>query len=507
MYRSVRSHRPLIFGCTVLFLLAVLGHVWFFRPSLHNMSWLSRADIGRERSAQRQQKFDDPSSPLFSDDDRFITYLPHSGLHNQRIALINAAVLAYALNRTLILPEMNMGRATYWRPYDELAGRLDVCTKQPRVETEQSVYCHEYRDYVPVPVDAIFDLRPMHALGIRTIQRHSMRADYFERYWDISSKQMDYYTYKIDDTVRYSYQIHDTPDDNINLWRFEKRLELQELESHSDKPFLLFGSLFGSQRLALTRQDLKDVREYLKQEMGVTHPSVHMYAASIVQQLGGENHYSSVHLRQGDGAFKKMAVQTMDRIRSKLVQTASENSTLINASIDQLEATSNTRERLRRCVASQANVVHPRLRLIYMATDAKNPREKFHDLFSEFLCLFTLNDFPDIVQFVTQASDAPHGRGSLLLPLVDAEVAARADFFVGTPRSTMSGYIQQRNKKFQASTWKFTKSSSLFPRHENSSLYLNYLFFFHFFLADNIYPIPLSPPHFSCHPARQCITK
>ena len=38
--------------------------------------------------------------------EKYITYLPHSGLHNQRIALENAVFMAWALNRTLILPPL-----------------------------------------------------------------------------------------------------------------------------------------------------------------------------------------------------------------------------------------------------------------------------------------------------------------------------------------------------------------------------------------------------------------
>src|SRR5258708_16595107 len=34
----------------------------------------------------------------------YLTYLPHSGFHNQRISLENAFVLAALLNRTLIVP-------------------------------------------------------------------------------------------------------------------------------------------------------------------------------------------------------------------------------------------------------------------------------------------------------------------------------------------------------------------------------------------------------------------
>ncbi|KAI7872354.1 hypothetical protein BDF14DRAFT_490307 [Spinellus fusiger] len=46
---------------------------------------------------------------------KYISYLPHSGFHNQIISLINALVLAKALNLTLIMPELNIGWANHWR--------------------------------------------------------------------------------------------------------------------------------------------------------------------------------------------------------------------------------------------------------------------------------------------------------------------------------------------------------------------------------------------------------
>lgn len=40
--------------------------------------------------------------------DLYLTYLPHSGFHNQRISLENAFVLAVLLNRTLIIPPVRL---------------------------------------------------------------------------------------------------------------------------------------------------------------------------------------------------------------------------------------------------------------------------------------------------------------------------------------------------------------------------------------------------------------
>ena len=61
----------------------------FFSPIEHN----KKIDV-----------LNDSSRLHFEPNEKFITYLPHSGFHNQRISLENAIFLSYYLNRTLILP-------------------------------------------------------------------------------------------------------------------------------------------------------------------------------------------------------------------------------------------------------------------------------------------------------------------------------------------------------------------------------------------------------------------
>src|SRR6266498_1987801 len=60
-------------------------------------------------------------------EEKFLTYLPHSGFHNQRISFENSIFLAYFLNRTLILPPIlffNGLRHIYDADSDTLYSRL-----------------------------------------------------------------------------------------------------------------------------------------------------------------------------------------------------------------------------------------------------------------------------------------------------------------------------------------------------------------------------------------------
>lgn len=53
---------------------------------------------------------EEPTSPLPSPfPELYLAYLPHSGFHNQRIALENALLLAQLLNRTLLVPDARLG--------------------------------------------------------------------------------------------------------------------------------------------------------------------------------------------------------------------------------------------------------------------------------------------------------------------------------------------------------------------------------------------------------------
>ncbi|GAA5922041.1 uncharacterized protein JCM15063_003168 [Sporobolomyces koalae] len=62
-----------------------------------------------------------PQPNLTEDDVRYIGYLPHSGYHNQRVALQNALLLGKLLNRTVLIPPIWIGWPVATEPYDVLA--------------------------------------------------------------------------------------------------------------------------------------------------------------------------------------------------------------------------------------------------------------------------------------------------------------------------------------------------------------------------------------------------
>ncbi|GAN08248.1 conserved hypothetical protein [Mucor ambiguus] len=404
----------------------------------------------RSRAAKSQQNNDAThNSP------KYMTYLPHSGLHNQRISLINAMVIAHALNRTLLMPELNIGSATFWADANELAKQLELCptyVKQNK-EAGRRLRCHVYRKYNPLPVESIFDLSSAHALDIHTEQRSDMSRDYIHRH--ASTHQLNETVYSVQDPFRYSYQIHDH-DPNLYAFKHQdlndqylEHIDMNELRSRSET-YLVFGSLFGTSRLQLHEPEMLWLREYLHRTTGLNHPEITYSSQKIIQALG--DRYTSVHLRQGDGIFQKMATETIAQVESALLSNltmsyVSNNNSKSKQMVQRLKSTTSAQERLKQCRFAQGVLQDPQLEMIYLATDAANPQQEYPHMFDRYPCLFTLSDFYNAKILLQRKR---HDKmDSLLPPMIDAEIASHADLFIGTPKSTYSAYVRYRNQHYR----------------------------------------------------------
>ena len=130
--------------------------------------------------------------PPFSEDSEeahYISYNPHSGLHNQRIQLENALVLAQLLNRTLLLPALRLGQSIAWDRGKQLQEALEKGQKSIRKQNCSSVIrrrklandlalaigeddCTDYISYTDVTWDWLIDLRKRYADGrVRIVDR------------------------------------------------------------------------------------------------------------------------------------------------------------------------------------------------------------------------------------------------------------------------------------------------------------------------------------------------
>ncbi|KAI8982498.1 hypothetical protein BDB01DRAFT_792841 [Pilobolus umbonatus] len=419
-------------------------------------------------------KFENPvinkhESTQIDQPEKFITYTPHSGLNNQRIELINALVLAKALNRTLIMPIVNIGHAIIWKPSPLGEETLSKCPNNHK----KLRFCREFEKYVPVSTEFIFDLSGAHSSGIQTIQRTDMSMDYFKNTWAAEEDDI----YRLQDTVRYSYRIYDSVDNTQNIRTFRYRVNMEELRAREER-FIVFGSLHFTHRLAIDDAYLGSLREYLRREMGISHAIVTRQALTIISLLRGPDAFYGVHLRQADGFFAKSTQDTVETLKQTLrlpdldqyrynddlpteipvtnpLSDAEESQVAL---LNDIDTSSSYMELLTTCATFQTKDVHPRLRLIYMATDTIQPRITLQSLYEEFPCIFTLSDFPDVIEQTMQMHPMLTGNAAidqeltalgssingLLLPMIDAEITSHGRSFIGTKRSTFSQYINYR---------------------------------------------------------------
>lgn len=429
------------------------------------------------------------SNIVNSKEEKFITFLPHSGLHNQRIGLINAMILAKSLDRTLILPDMNIGNAIWWRPTPLADYRLSEC---PSIKQRSNPKCHDFTKYVPVSVESIFDLSAAHSAGIRTIQRSSMSQDYFKDVFNAQEEDI----YRIQDSDRYSYRIYDSKDNQESIRTFRYRIDMDDLRQRDEK-FMLFGSLHYTLRLAMQDPKLVWLANYLREETSISHPLVIKQALSVLPLLGGPDKFIGVHLRQGDGFFRKLMDETVNTLRATLEQSILEPGTIVEQQLIEVPTLSrpltadeenklialkqidevNPIDKiplLNKCVHWHSEDNHPRLRLIFMATDTRQPRTTLKELYDEFPCIFTLSDFPDVIESTLTMGPMLTGNkqideefvqlgsriSSLLLPMIDAEIASHGSSFIGTRKSTFSQYINHRYNRFQTMYHPTVPSSS-----------------------------------------------
>ncbi|KAI9317020.1 hypothetical protein BX666DRAFT_1941144 [Dichotomocladium elegans] len=469
----MRSIKFLLAGLFTVLILASLAYHFDLGRNWRNGRFQQQQQQERQQQGEQQIVVQPPSSGFMDDTspaaglrrtagsaEKYLTFYPHSGLHNQRLGLVNALVLARALNRTLLLPELNLGKGAHWAASPLLARRMGTCVDIPVPKRKGE--CYDYRRYIPLPASQVFDLAALDGLGIRWIERTDMHPSYLD---DAFSREE---IYALNDTTRFSYRIYDMRNNTRDLLQFEYRVDLEDLVLR-DEPLMVFGSLFSTFRLVLdNRPDLRWLRDYLSGELGFNNPTVLRQALDVAAKLGGPGAFASVHLRTGDGVFRVVMDDTMTRMRQTLQTLLSD--TAANApdhhqDVDRINALSSnsTRQqhngvpitsRLQECLLAQKHPqngkrrsTHPRLQMIFMATDAPEPRRTLPDLFDEFVCMFTLSDFQESIDQTILSSQR---YGVLFLPLIDAEIATYGEVFVGTPRSTFSKYIESRNRRFLA---------------------------------------------------------
>ncbi|KAF8551105.1 hypothetical protein OG21DRAFT_1445693 [Imleria badia] len=251
----------------------------------------------------------------------YLAYLPHSGLHNQRIALENALTLARLLNRTLLVPPARLGPKTlrYVRS-STLARMLRLSDKQQGqshcayipADIPPPDECMDYMAYTLVSWAWLVDLRPIEAQ--QTLVRASNgTATWIEERLGVRLNE----TLFLPDTEPYEYQFVDT---SAPVREGDKYLHIISIDTLAAAPqrLIQLGTLFGSSRLRLQKADNRRVRGETRRHMVFANAALTLAAERIGKVLGGT--YVGAHVRVGDGRFQKGARANVRVVWWKLVR-------------------------------------------------------------------------------------------------------------------------------------------------------------------------------------------
>ena len=251
----------------------------------------------------------------------YLAYMPHSGLHNQRIALENAITLAYLLNRTLLVPPARLGPKTLryvrsstlarmLRLSDKRKGRTH-CAYVP-ADIPQPDECVDYMTYTLVPWAWLVDLRPIEAQ--QTLIRVSNgTAAWIKENLGVRPNE----TLFLPDTEPYEFQYVDTP---APVRGGDKYLHTISIDTLSAEPQRLIhiGTLFGSSRLRLRKAENRRVRGETRRRMVFANTAMTLATKRIGEVLGGT--YVGAHVRVGDGRFQERARANVRAVWWKLVR-------------------------------------------------------------------------------------------------------------------------------------------------------------------------------------------
>ena len=464
--------------------------------SLHHQP-PSELSFGKNADSQRGT-FDSiisasPMSYYPTPDEGYLTWLPHSGFHNQRVSFENALILARLLNRTLIVPPMRLGKVIRHGEFDKLRRHitlstkigLEHCSHASALTSFTPHECIGHSEFTMLPWSFLIDFHTVSHI-VPVVERWDSSSAWLTRFLNVSRHETIY----IKDSRPYQHQIYD---DRTNKTprkpKYSERLDVEDLlDQYKTYRLLHFGSLFGTSRLRLRKPFSQQIRREVRERMVFANPLLLEIAQQISASLG-QLRYFGLHLRLGDGEFEvvgeanvrllwwslmtgplQFSVQEAQEIEAKAMNWSSRRLQewpappfpLISAGDI---ASSSSGDLMRRGIPpnpSTATLAHIPCRQplnhveapnnmtrmnyrIFIATDAQSPHTNPSLLlFQRTLpCLFFLSDFEALYLGAIQSLRNPDDGLLLepyLLPFVDSMVAAMGKAVIGTPHSTFSRF-------------------------------------------------------------------
>ncbi|TFY58406.1 hypothetical protein EVG20_g8164 [Dentipellis fragilis] len=419
----------------------------------------------------------------FRSNERYLSYLPHSGFHNQRIAFENALILSRLLNRTLLVPPVRLGNMPIqYMAFDMLYPSLAVSGK------EGLMHCSQLSTQLALPDECSTHLNFTHVSWRWLANLTSIEAEQRLLYqkdltypWLNGSSEGDIYVLKGTDPYSFRFVDYPIPPPKPGLRKYATMVAISELAA-SKAPLIQVGSLFGSSRLHLRHRPHRALRKRVREQMAFSNPLLQDIARVAASALGEV--YLGAHIRVGDGHFKLLGEHNARLVWYKLLTrrlglTLEEAFVLEQQIIPSAETEPPVLSQDRAAKWSyevpplqlfRAKLVCPRplhtapdlLRFnipLFISTDAPEPHTDpllalFHLTFP---CTFFLSDIlsskipvpanavrwpgvAELAHLVSSYDGVP--LKPFLLPFMDAVIVAHAWGVAGTDMSTFSGFVE-----------------------------------------------------------------
>ncbi|CAG8798485.1 33940_t:CDS:2, partial [Racocetra persica] len=375
-------------------------------------------------------------------------YLPHGSFHEQRISLENAIFLAWATNRTLIVPSIIFGELLPNKPFKNLSEILINLKHYDDTNIQKDLYTFVKWEFL---MDMEFSQK-----NIRSINRETYNFTNLLLFLNITDQKNEFYM--LDDEEIYSHQIYDDVNEKFpSDMRYKNMTHLCSLQRRNET-LLHFGSLFGTNRLNLKLNDNKEILHNIRNSLMINHPLLLEKGEEISIQLGGLANYIGVHFEQMDDIMGNKEETFIDDVIEKLKNQLGVMPQKTNSNTpDRIELASRgfqptlTQMLVEVCIQNSP----PEKRhypIIYLATNLTKSDPRLSRFFDEFPCVFMLSNFTDwttTLKFIVNPIDNV-SLHEFLVPLIDTIVVAKGGEFFGKKESLANLYITRSLSRIQS---------------------------------------------------------
>ncbi|KAK9712963.1 hypothetical protein K7432_006762 [Basidiobolus ranarum] len=365
-----------------------------------------------------------------------MVYLPHDSFYQQKIGLENAILLAYYLNRSLIVPPAYLGNLIEWAQFDTLYSQVARKSKQSKsycsdiALRELPGECLSYTSWTKIPWSYFFDLS-----GVEDYVRIYEETDFtFESLSRYGIEEEDIHIFKED--VKYEHKFSDATvlRDDIK-GHFKSLLHFNKLKEFSHK-LLYLHSVNGRGRVQASHPDNYPVFRDMLRSYVWKSTAILSTADLVIDKLGGQQNYVGIEVPTLGLEFSDKIPVNVRTILNMLMDRISDRECEQPASNPKSGVPS-----LEECLArtAQDSCSSP---LLYLSTDAINPRAHgdLTPIFQQFPCTFTPHDFrQEYSSLGTQLNAEAHvNLVQYMISMVETEIISRGSS-VATIKNSMQG--------------------------------------------------------------------